>query len=102
MSYADDLSSFAATLIRLGRGISPRITADKRPEPQQRLEVYDFEGCPYCRKVREVLCELDLDYFAHPVAKGSPHRKRLAELGGKVQAPYLIDPQHRHAALRVG
>jgi glutathione S-transferase len=55
------------------------------------LELYDFEGCPYCRKVREVLCELDLDYLAHPVAKGSHHRAALKQLGGKVQAPFLVD-----------
>jgi len=92
MGIANDLSSFAATVVRLGRGISPRVTADQRPNPKQLLELYDFEGCPYCRKVREVLSELDLDYFAHPVAKGSPRRRQLKEEGGKIQAPYLIDP----------
>ena len=71
MSFANDLSSFAATVVRLGRGLSPRVTADQRPGPKQLLELYDFEGCPYCRKVREALCELDLDYLQHPVGKGS-------------------------------
>src|SRR5947208_5535625 len=88
----NDLSSFAATIVRLGRGITPRITADRRPQPERMLELYDFEACPYCRKVREALSELDLDYLEHPVAKGSAHRAALTALGGKVQAPYLIDP----------
>jgi glutathione S-transferase len=88
----DDLSSFAATLVRLGRGLYPRITADRRREPPRMLELYDFEACPYCRKVREVLCELDLDYLAHPVAHGSPRREELVRLGGKMQVPYLRDP----------
>ena len=92
MSFANDLSSFAATVVRLGRGLYPRVTADQRPEPKQLLELYDFEGCPYCRKVREALCELDLDYLEHPVGKGSAHRAQLSEVGGTVQAPYLIDP----------
>jgi len=92
MSFANDLSSFGATIIRLGRGISPCVTAGERPDPAQLLELYDFEGCPYCRKVREVLCELDLDYLAHPVAHGSPRAKQLIRLGGKRQVPYLIDP----------
>ena len=92
MSYANDLSSFAATVVRLGRGISPQIMSGQRPDPKELLELYDFEGCPYCRKVREALCELDLDYLEHPVAHGSPRRKELLESGGKVQAPYLIDP----------
>ena len=91
MSLTNDLSSFAATMVRLGRGFNPRVTADQRPEIEHLLELYDYEGCPYCRKVREVLCELDLDYVAHPVAHGSPRRAALEKLGGKVQVPYLID-----------
>jgi glutathione S-transferase len=92
MSLANDVSSFVATIVRLGRGVYPTITADHRPEPKHLLELYDFEGCPYCRKAREVLCELDLDYLVHPVAQGSPRRQELKQLGGKVQVPYLIDP----------
>ena len=92
MSFVNDVSSFAATIVRLGRGVYPAITADQRPDPKHMLELYDFEGCPYCRKVREVLCELDLDYLVHPVAQGSPRRQELKQLGGKVQVPYLIDP----------
>jgi glutathione S-transferase len=92
MSLANDLSSLAATVVRLGRGLYPRVTADQRPEPKQLLELYDFEACPYCRKVREVLCELDLDYLEHPVGKGSARRAALRDLGGKIQVPYLIDP----------
>src|SRR5207253_8355779 len=91
MSLANDLTSFAATAVRLGRGVFPRVTAAGRPDPPKLLELYDFEGCPYCRKVREVLCELDLDYLEHPVGKGSAHRAALTELGGKVQVPYLVD-----------
>src|SRR5690242_16755507 len=83
MGIANDVSSFAATVLRLGRGVYPAITADRRPDPKELLELYDFEACPYCRKVREALSELDLDYLAHPVAHGSPRRKTLKQLGGK-------------------
>ncbi len=92
MSLANDVMSYAATAVRLGRGLYPKVTADKRPDPKHLLELYDFEACPYCRKVREVLCELDLDYLVHPVAHGSPRRQELKRLGGKVQVPYLLDP----------
>ena len=92
MSILNDASSFAATIVRLGRGVYPTITAEGRPDPKHMLELYDFEGCPYCRKVREVLCELDLDYLVHPVAHGSPRRQELKHHGGKVQVPYLVDP----------
>jgi len=92
MSIANDLGSFAATVIRLGRGLGAAVTADKRPAPEQLLELWDFEACPYCRKVREVLCELDLDYLARPVARGGGRRADLVARGGKMQAPYLVDP----------
>jgi glutathione S-transferase len=92
MSLANDVTSFAATIVRLGRGVYPKVTAESRPDPKKLLELYDFEACPYCRKVREVLSELDLDYLAHPVAHGSPRRAELVERGGKMMAPYLVDP----------
>jgi glutathione S-transferase len=91
MSLADDVASVAATAIRLGRGITAAVTADRRPGPDKPLELYDFEACPYCRRVREVLTELDLDYLARPVAHGSARREDLRRLGGKVQAPFLRD-----------
>ena len=92
MGLANDLSAFAVTVVRLGRGLYPRVTSGQRPDPVRLLELYDFEACPYCRKVREALCELDLDYLHYPVAKGSPRRPHLKALGGKVQVPYLVDP----------
>jgi glutathione S-transferase len=92
MSLPNDLTSYTATLIRLGRGVFPRVTAERRRDPARLLELYDFEACPYCRKVREVLSELDLDYRVHPVAQGSGRRAELVRRGGKMQAPYLVDP----------
>ena len=92
MAIVDNALSFAASIIRLGRGAFPSPGATERPAPARPLELYDFEACPYCRKVREVLCELDLDYVERPVAQGSPRRAELIRLGGKMQAPYLVDP----------
>src|SRR5215470_3516970 len=91
MSLPNDLTSFTATLLRLGRGVFPRVTAERRRDPARILELYDFEACPYCRKVREVLSELDLDYRVHPVAQGSGRRAELVRRGGKMQVPYLVD-----------
>lgn len=92
MGVINDLSSFAATVVRLGRGIRPALAGGDRFAPAEVLELYDYEGCPYCRKVREALCELDLDCLVHPVARGSARRKELVQLGGKMQVPYLADP----------
>jgi glutathione S-transferase len=92
MSLANDFTSYAATVVRLGRGLYPKVTAADRPDPPKLLELYEFEACPYCRKVREVLSELDLDYLSHPVAPGSPRGAELVARGGKRQVPYLVDP----------
>jgi glutathione S-transferase len=86
---ANDATSIAATIIRLGGGIA---RSGAGSAPPRLLELYDYEGCPYCRKVRERLCELDLDVLVLPAAHGSPRRADLAQLGGRVQVPYLIDP----------
>lgn len=56
------------------------------------IELYQFEGCPYCAKVREVLSQLHIDYIARSAPPGSPQRQKLQELGGKQQVPFLVDP----------
>ena len=38
------------------------------------------------------LSELDLEHVVRNVPKGSPKRAALVERGGKMQVPYLIDP----------
>ncbi len=83
-------SSVATTLLRLGAGVR---VARLGARPEQPLELWDFEGCPYCRKVREALSMLDLDARIYPCPKnGTRFRPRLIERGGKAQFPYLLDP----------
>lgn len=55
------------------------------------LELYQFEHCPYCAKVRAKLSELELDYIARSAPKGSKKRDFLVALGGKEQVPFLVD-----------
>jgi len=86
----DVATSLAATLARLGSGMAIG-SLGRRPEAP--LELYEFEGCPYCRKVREALSILDLDAQILPCPKGGPiYRPELIERGGKAQFPYLVDP----------
>ena len=64
---------------------------DRRPA--QYIELYEFEACPYCRKVREAVAILDLDVLFYPCPKGSTkYRPMVQELGGKAQFPYMRDP----------
>jgi glutaredoxin len=79
-----------ATLVRTGAGISSESALLK---PEISLKLFDIEGCPYCRLVREALTELDLDAEIYPCPKqGQRYRIEVIEKGGKAQFPFLIDP----------
>ena len=56
------------------------------------LELYSYEGSPFCRIAREVLCELELPYLLHNVPRRSPEREAFVARSGKMQVPYLVDP----------
>ena len=84
-------------------------------QPKKPLELYSWEGSPYSRLARERMCELEIPYMLHNVGKspgshadymppeyraeymhdytpGTENRRRLLARAGKVQVPYLIDP----------
>ncbi len=91
MSRAWDLAtSWSASFVRLGAGLSVRAPATKRPE--QLLQVYEFESCPFCRVVREALTVLDLEAMIYPCPRGSRYRAVVESRGGKAQFPFLVDP----------
>lgn len=78
----------SATRLRLGSAVGPLGERPAKP-----LELYEFEGCPFCRKVREALSILDLDARILPCPKRGPHyREELVRRAGKAQFPYLVDP----------
>jgi glutathione S-transferase len=84
------VSSAAASAVRvpLGYRVSPLGERPKKP-----LELYEFEACPFCRKVREALTMLDLDVIVRPSPHGGERfRPEAIARGGKGQFPLLIDP----------
>ncbi len=83
-----DVASGLASAVRLGGGSRYR---PARP-PAAPLELWSFEASPYCRIAREALCELELPYVLHNVAKGSAKREAFVRRSGKMQVPYLVDP----------
>jgi glutathione S-transferase len=91
----DVTTSVLTTIGRLGSGA--RVGAlGKRPA--QPLELYEFEACPFCRKVREALSILDLEVIVYPCPKGGPTwRPRVRERGGRELFPYLVDPNNGRA-----
>ena len=61
-------------------------------QPEKALKLYEFEGSPFCRRVREVLTTLNLDYEVYPCPKGGQrYRQEMKQLGGKRQFPFLVD-----------
>ena len=90
-SPLNTLSSAVASVSR-PRGGRVRPGCEDREQPPQLLELWSFEISPFCRKVRERLCELNLDYIVHNVAKMSQRRPELVALGGRMMVPYLWDP----------
>lgn len=84
---------FSATTTSVLRGgLGARVGA-VGPRPERTLELYEFEGCPFCRKVREALSILDLEAHVRPCPKdGHRFRDEVVRRGGKAQFPYLVDP----------
>lgn len=85
--------------VRYATGAAARVLTGQRGAvarpsraPALPLELWSFEPSPYCRMVRTVLSELELPYLLHNVAKGSRRRRAFAEMSGKMQVPYLFDP----------
>ena len=58
--------------------------------PEKPIVIYEFESCPYCRKVREAIAVLDLDALILPCPKG------LGGLDG------LVDFQERQSESKKG
>jgi glutathione S-transferase len=92
----DRATAWAATALRFGAG---RRASAIGPRPERPIEIYEFEACPFCRKVREAATMLDLPVLVRPCPRGGPRwRARVRELGGRTQFPFMVDP-NRDAAM---
>jgi glutathione S-transferase len=103
------LSSSLASATRLGEGMHSKASQ----LPQDVLELYSFEGSPFARPVREVLCELEIPYILRSCGRSEAgewlppalrerlsiepqsellNRQLLQEKEGRMGIPYLYDP----------
>ena len=79
--------------MNLPGGYAIKETADTFNKPNKPLILYDLYSCPFCKKTREALNMLDIDYEVKPCPKnGKIYRTEVQNKGGKQQFPYLIDP----------
>lgn len=102
--FVDLTLAFAASAARLGAGNHVANNVNRCKRPKQMLQLYEYEGCPFCRRVREVLTILDLDAEIYPTPREtfkkygyvdeSRFRPSVLKLGGKLQFPFLVDPNN--------
>lgn len=59
-------------------------------KPDELLEVYQFEGCPFCSKVRQKMTDLGIDFIARAVDPDD--RSRVEKISGQTNVPVLVDP----------
>ena len=57
------------------------------------IELYQFEECPYCSKVRKKLSDLGIDFIARVVPKDRTLRDKVEELSGQRRVPVLVDSE---------
>jgi glutathione S-transferase len=87
----DVLGSVLSSTLGAWRGAKSYVTSAAQPPLPLRL--YDMEGCPFCRAVREAFSALHLDVEIYPCPKGgSRFRPEAERLGGKPLFPLLVDP----------
>ncbi|CAI5981797.1 unnamed protein product [Closterium sp. NIES-64] len=79
------ITSITAGLAGIGRMMkgSRYVPAKMPPQP---LEVWAYEPSPFCKLVREALCELELPHIYHATPRGSPKREALKKRIGRFQA----------------
>lgn len=93
LSIVDDTDEDAYSIARFaGKRIKERSTTLPEVRPKEPLVVYEYEGSPYCKKVREACSVLDLDVLFKPCPQGSEaFRAESRELGAKTY-PFMVDP----------
>jgi len=92
------ITATLATFFRLFTGWSVVKPLGRRPE--KTLKLYEYEGDPNCRLVREALTMLDLDATILPCPKGSRRfRAEAVKIGGKEKFPLLVDENNNNRKL---
>jgi glutathione S-transferase len=86
----DVATAWTSSVITLGGGM---FVGPLGPRPEQPLELYDQEHCPWCRLVRQALTVLDLEAVIYPSpGRGTRFRPRMEELADRHKTPVLVDP----------
>ena len=82
----DVITSILATVARLRYAERVGMIG---PRPAKPLVLYEFEGCPFCRKVREALTVLDLEALIYPCPKGGTRIKLCGKCQCRLEKVHL-------------
>lgn len=55
------------------------------------IRLYNLDHCPYCKRVREKLAELNLEYERIDVPKSKEERSEVVRVSGQSSVPVLVD-----------
>ncbi len=55
------------------------------------IKLYQFETCPFCKKVRDKMDSMGLEYEKIEVPKDRDKRTELKELSGQIKVPVIQD-----------
>lgn len=55
-----------------------------------KLTLYHFQGCPYCKRVRDFLAQEKIDVPMKDTHADAGAREELIKIGGKPQVPCLV------------
>jgi len=108
----DIFTLLVLSILRFGSGNWVAENIEECNRPKKTLILYEFEGCPYCRRVREALSQLDLDCIIYPCPREtfrsrgymnqSRFRPQAKQIGGKLQFPLLIDENNTNSSTNDG
>lgn len=59
------------------------------------LELYQFETCVFCARVRHKLDQLGLDWISRSVPEPSNMRQRVLAISGQPLVPVLVDTDEK-------
>ena len=67
--------------------------------PSEPIVLYEYEGSPYCRKVRDAASLLDLDILFKPCPQGSEAFRAESKALGAKTYPFMVDPNNNSLAM---
>ncbi|RVX11957.1 hypothetical protein CK203_009624 [Vitis vinifera] len=96
----DILGASLALILRLGTGVfvsgysASFVSESEIPPDEYILEIaVEAYRWKYILMVREIVAVLDLDVLFYPCPRNGPNfRPKVAQMGGKQQFPYMVDP----------